>query len=194
MIPSFQEKMVKTWQQAKGPDPVERRNPSGSIPEKLWPVVGGTNPTPRRISLGLKSRVNIITDLEKGKNSNPLSYPPARSWPMEHQGNPQEKSPTSVDVGGGMTQEMCIPILWWTRIKLEALRTWQTNIPMTIGVQWIGNRSMAACTQYSGGDLDTKAIHPSQRKMIKRHRMGIRSMVLGTWHVDFGPRARTTFI
>ena len=38
----------------------------------LRPVVGGTDPTPRRIPLGPKSRVDRITDLKKGEKS----YPP----------------------------------------------------------------------------------------------------------------------
>ena len=84
MIPSFQEKMVKAWQQAEGPDLVQRRNPSKKIPETLRPVVGGidltmgripllpmvrgTNPTPCRIPLGSKSRVSTIIDLDRGKS------------------------------------------------------------------------------------------------------------------------------
>ena len=46
------------------------------IPETLRPVVGGTDPIPRTIALELKSRVDEITDLERGRKSNPSSYPP----------------------------------------------------------------------------------------------------------------------
>ena len=48
---------------------------------------------------------------------------------------------------------------------------------------------MAACTRYSGDDLDTRAIHPSQRKRTKRQQMGIRLMATGTQNVDLDPRA-----
>ena len=48
---------------------------------------------------------------------------------------------------------------------------------------------MAACTRYSGDDLDTGAIHyPYQQKMTKRQWTGIRLMAIGTQHADFGPR------
>ena len=33
---------------------------------------------------------------------------------------------------------------------------------MVMGVQRIGDRLMAICTQYSGNDLDIEAIYPSQ--------------------------------
>ena len=74
-IPSFQEKMVKTQQQARVLGPVQRQNSSEKISETLRAVVGGTDPTPRRISLGSKSKVGTITDLERGENSDPLLYP-----------------------------------------------------------------------------------------------------------------------
>ena len=67
------------------------------------------------------------------------------------------------------------------------------DIPMVVGVQRTRNKLMAAWTQYSSDDLDTKAIHLSQRKMAKRQRTGIRSMAAGTQHTDFGPRAETNF-
>ena len=82
-------------QQAGGPDPVQRQNPSKRIPETLRPmvgrtdptlrriplqlVVGGTDPIPRRKSLGSKSRVGAITDLEKEKKSDLLPYTLRRS-------------------------------------------------------------------------------------------------------------------
>ena len=47
------------------------------------------------------------------------------------------------------------------------------------GVQQMRNRSMVACTQYSGDDLDTKAIHLSQQKMTKRQRTENKSMTVG---------------
>ena len=138
------------------------------IPEMLQPIVGGTDPTPRRILLGLKSKVGIITDLEKGKKSNPSSYPPRRSQPMEHQGDPPEKSPMSIDVGGRATQERCIPIPRWAGTRAVAVGTQQMDIPMVVGVQPTGERPMAACTRYLDDNLDTGAIHPSQQKMTTR--------------------------
>ena len=50
-IPSVQEKMVKVRQQAGGPDPVQRQNLSKKTPDTLRPVVGGTDPTPKKIPL-----------------------------------------------------------------------------------------------------------------------------------------------
>ena len=92
-----------------------------------------------------------------------------------------------------MAQERCIPIPRRRRIRPEAMGTRWTDILMAMGVQWRGNRLMAACTHYSGDDLDTKAIHPSQQKMTKRQHVGIRLMVAGTRHADFDPRAETKF-
>ena len=98
-IPRFQEKIVKTRQQAGGPDPVQRRNPSKKIPEThppvvggtnltqgritLWPVVGGTDPTLRRsaTSVDLGGRI----DLTPGKNPTP-----AYSW--GNKPNPKKES------------------------------------------------------------------------------------------------------
>ena len=54
------------------------------------------------------------------------------------------------------------------------------DIPMVVGVQCMGNKLMVACGQYSGDDLDTKAIHLSQRKMKKRQQTGIKPMAAGT--------------
>ena len=50
---------------------------------------------------------------------------------------------------------------------------------------------MAACIRYSGDNLDTEAIRPSQRKTPKRQQTGIKPMAVGTRHADFGPRAET---
>ena len=76
-------------------------------------------------------------------------------------------------------------------VKLVAVGTRRMDIPMSMGVQQTGDRPMAACTRYSGDDLDTEAIHPSQRKMTKRQQTGIRSMVAGTQNADFDLRAET---
>ena len=40
-------------------------------------------------------------------------------------------------------------------------------------------------------DHDIEAIHPSQRKMMKRQRTGIRPMAAGTQHAGFSLRAET---
>ena len=92
-----------------------------------------------------------------------------------------------------MAQERCIHIPRWTGIRLEAMGTLWTDISMAVGVQRIGNRPMAACTQYLGDDLDTKAIHPSQWKTTKKQRMRIRPMAIGTRYANFGPRSKTNF-
>ena len=92
-----------------------------------------------------------------------------------------------------MAKERCIPIPQQMGIRLEAVATQQIDISMVLEVRRMRNRSMATCTQYSSDDLDTKAIHPSQWKMIKRQRTGIRLMAVGIWHADFGLRAETNF-
>ena len=68
-------------------------------------MVGGIDPTPRRILLESKSRVRIIIELERGEKSDPLSHPSRQSRLMEHQGHPPEKSPTSIDMGGRVDQD-----------------------------------------------------------------------------------------
>ena len=65
------------------------------------------------------------------------------------------------------------------------------DVPITVGIQRTVDRPMAASSRYSGDDLDTGAIHPSQHKMTKRQRMRFRLMVIGTRHMDSGPRAET---
>ena len=57
----------------------------------------------------------------------------------------------------------------------------------------MGDKPMAARTLYSGDDLDTGALHPSQWKTTKKQRMGIRLKAAGTRHADFGLRAETNF-
>ena len=54
-------------------------NPSGKISEILRLTIGGIYPTPRRISLGSKSRVGTITDLENGEKLDLSSYLPRQS-------------------------------------------------------------------------------------------------------------------
>ena len=78
----------------------------------------------------------------------------------------------SVDMGDGTTQERCIPIPRWVGIGPVVVGTRHTDIPMAVGVQRTGGRPMAACTPYSGNDMDTGAIYPSQQKMTKSNRRG----------------------
>ena len=207
--------MVKTQQQAGGPDLVQRQNPSEKILETfqpvvggidltpgripLWPVVGGTYLTSRRIPLGSKSKIDIITDLEKGEKLEPLSYSPRWSRPVEHQGDPQERNPMFVNVGGGAAHERCIVIPQWTGIRPEVVGTWRMAISMTVGVQQTGDRSVATCTLYSGDDLNIEATNPSQQKTTKRQRTGNRLMAIDTrpnYKVPYSgrdrPSSRTT--
>ena len=62
---------------------------------------------------------------------------------------------------------------------------------MAVGVQQMGDKLVAVCTQYSGDNLNIEVTHPSQRKMIKRQRTVNRLMVVGTRRADFGPKAET---
>ena len=72
-----------------------------------------------------------------------------------------------------------------------AVGTQRIDVPMAVAMQWMVDKLMAACTWYSGDDLDTMALHPSQWKMKKRQWMGIRPMAASTHHMDFSPRAET---
>ena len=77
------------------------------------------------------------------------------------------------------------------RARPVAMGTRRTDVLMPMGMQQMGDRPMAACTRYSGDDLDTGAIHhPNQQKMTKRQWTGIILMAIGTQHVDFGPRVK----
>ena len=182
---------MKTWQQTRGPDPVQRQNSSEKIPEVLQPAAGGTDPTPRRIPLGSKSRVGTLTNLEKVEKSYPSSCSPTRSLPVEHQDNQQKRTPVSINAGGGATYGRCIPIPRRATARLVAMGTRLLDFSITVRMQGTGDRPMAACTRYSGDNLDTGAIHPSQQKMTKRQPTGIRPMATGTRHVDSSPRAET---
>ena len=42
-----------------------------------------------------------------------------------------------------------------------AVGTRRMDIVMAVGLQWMGDRPMAARTLYLGYDLDIRAIHPS---------------------------------
>ena len=53
------------------------------------------------------------------------------------------------------------------------------------------DNSMVTCTRCSSDDRDTEAIRPSQWKMKKRQRTGIRPMAVGTQHANFGLRVET---
>ena len=99
----------------------------------------------------------------------------------------------SVDVGGEVAQERCIPIPRRMRIRLVAIGTRWKDISMVVGVQRIGNRPMTTCTWYSGDNLDTKAINFSQQKMTKKQWTRIRPMATGTKHAEFGPTVGTNF-
>ena len=166
MIPSLQEKIVKARQQAGGPDPVQRQNPSKKT-QQTRPVVGGTDPILGRI---------------------PLQLMVGRIDPTPRM------SLTSVDMGDRADQERCIPIPRWTRIRLEAAGTWQMDIAMAVGVQQTRDRLVATWTRYSGDNLNTRAIHPSQWKTTKRQRTRNRPMVVSAQGADYGPRAEPTFI
>ena len=71
--------------------------------------------------------------------------------------------------------------------------TWLMDIPMAVGVQQMGDRLVAACTQYSGDDVDIEAIPPYQQKMTKRQWTGNRPMIVGTRRANFGPSAGINF-
>ena len=62
---------------------------------------------------------------------------------------------------------------------------------MAVGVQQMGDRLMAACTRYSGDDLNIEVTHPSKWKMTKRLQMGNRLVAVDTQHEGFGPKAKT---
>ena len=65
---------------------------------------------------------------------------------------------------------------------------------MVVVMQRTKDRLMAACTRYSGDDLDTEAIHPSRRRTKKkRQQIRIKLMVAGTQHANFSLRAKTNF-
>ena len=66
------------------------------------------------------------------------------------------------------TQERCIPILRQAGARLVVVGTWQIDVSMVVGVQRMGDKPMAARTLYSGDDLDTGALHPSQWKTTKK--------------------------
>ena len=89
------------------------------------------------------------------------------------------RSPTSVDMGGIADQEMCIPI------------PRQIDISIAVGVQQTWDRPVAACTRYSGDNLDIEAIHPSQQKITKRQQTGNKPVAAGSRHMDFDPRVET---
>ena len=95
----------------------------------------------------------------------------------------------SINAGGGATEERCIPIPRWAGARPVVVGTGRTNFSIAMGMQQTGDRPMVACTQYSGDDLDIRAIHPSQWKTTKRQWMEIRPMAVGTRHMDFGLRA-----
>ena len=79
---------------------------------------------------------------------------------MDYQDNPQKRSLKLVDVGGGATQERCIPIPWWIEASPATLGTQRTNFLIVVVMQQMGDKPMATCTRYLGDDLDTGAIHP----------------------------------
>ena len=168
--------MVKTWQKTGGLDLVQRRNPSEKTPEGLYPMVKGIDPIPRKIPWGPKSRVGALINLEKCRKS-------------EHQNDPQKRSPTSIDVESRAAEQRCIPIPWWAGAKPMAMGTQQTDFLMATGMQWIEDKPMAACTRYSGDDLDTRATHLIQWKMTKRQRTRVRLMATSTRHADSNSRA-----
>ena len=62
--------------------------------------------------------------------------------------------------------------------------TRRIDILIAIRVQQTGDMLIAAYTRYSGDDLDTRAIHPSQWKITKRQWTGIRPIVVGTRHAN----------
>ena len=81
---------------------------------------------------------------------------------MEHQDVQQKMRHASVDVGGGVIQERCIPIPRRVGAKPVAMETQPTDVPMVMGVQQTGDKSMATCTQCLDDNLDTGALHASQ--------------------------------
>ena len=99
---------------------------------------------------------------------------------MEHQEDQQKSSSASVGAEGGATQERCIPIPRQVEARLVVVGPRQTDVSIAMGMQRTRDRLMAACTRYLGDDLDTRAIHPSQRKMTKRQQTGIRPMAAST--------------
>ena len=107
-IPSFQEKIVKTQQQTRGPDPVQKRNPSGKILETLQPY----SPNPKKDPTGIKIQSRHHNRLrERGKvasilmlpNTKPTCGPSRRSTKEESCVNDPGKVYTYAMVGGVQT-------------------------------------------------------------------------------------------
>ena len=145
--------MAKVWLQARGPDPVQRRNSSKKTLQTLRPVVGRTNPTLGRISLW---------PMVGGIDPTPERIP---FWPIVRGTDPTLRmSLTSVDIGGGVDQEKCILILQRMGVRPKAARTRQTNVPIAVGVQQTEDRPMATCTRYLGDDLEWGLYTPLKEK------------------------------
>ena len=144
-------------------------NPSRKIPEILRLTVKGTYLTPRRVLLGSKSRVGTIIDLEKGEK-------------LDHPHTPETK-PTRGTSRRSTEEESCIhrrerwsnPGNVYTHPMVDRGQTGGCGDTVDrcfdgCGVQQTGDKPMVAFTRYLGDDLDTRALHPSQRKMTKNNK------------------------
>ena len=70
-----------------------------------------------------------------------------------------------------------------------AVRIWQMDFLMTMGMQQMRIRPMAIGARCSGDNLGTEAIHSCQWKTKKMQRTGIRPMAIGTQQTDSSLRA-----
>ena len=84
-----------------------------------------------------------------------------------------------------------MPIPRWAKVRPVAVGKWRLDILIVVGVQQNGDKLMVACTRYSGDDLDTRAIDPSQWKMTRRRWTGVRPMAAAIRHAFFSSRAKT---
>ena len=134
---------------------VQRRSFLEKISEGLQSPIGGTDPTLVKTLLEPRSRVSTLINSKKREKVDSLIW----SRLMEGQSSHKRRGPTSVNVGGGATQRRCIPIWWLEAVRLAVIITQRMGFPVVVGVQWIGNRPITACTYCLSDDLNIKATH-----------------------------------
>ena len=93
--------------------------------------------------------------------------PPDPDQPLEGHRTQCLESPMSTDMKDEAVQKRYIPIPLRMGARPMAIGTWQTNYPMSIGMQRMRIRLTAVGTWRSGDNLDTEATYSCQQKRKK---------------------------
>ena len=92
-----------------GSDPIQERRSQGKMLETFQHVAGGSDPTPKRALLKVRSGVDTMANSDMQEALSPPSYHLTQIRPLEGHGTQLLGNPMSMTMRDEAVQNRCIP-------------------------------------------------------------------------------------